>query len=143
MVREILVPSSSSSSSARNVLAIDKFRVWPLHARLLTNGYWLDLDAFLDVGGGWVIAVFVLQHLFAAEGVDESGPTCAAACEFSLRDGSLHERIGGHTCSRGTAHHQAELDALLDILLAADLYLHISILALWKGRVERLVMEGV
>ena len=45
-------------------------------------------------------------------------------------DASTHEAaarvddamlVQRHTCSRGTAHHQAELDTLLDILLAADL----------------------
>ena len=36
-----------------------------------------------------------------------------------------------HTCARSTAHHKAELDALLDVLLSSDHFLR-------RGRIRRL-----
>jgi hypothetical protein len=51
------------------------------------------------VGRCGVVRLLVLEHLLAAERVDKGCPACA----------------------RGAAHHQAELDTLLDILLSARL----------------------
>ena len=59
----------------------------------------LDLDTLLDVGGGGIIRLLVLEDLVAAQRVDKG---CAAR-------------------ARGTADHQAELDTLLDILLPTRL----------------------
>ena len=94
MVSEMRVPSSSSSVCSLARLLC----VWPLMRRHTNDGR-VDLNALLEVSYCWVVGLLVLEHLLAAEGVDESGPASA----------------------RGAADHETELDALLDILLPARL----------------------
>ena len=36
----------------------------------------LDLDAFLNVGDGWVVRVLVVENPLAAQSIDESGAPC-------------------------------------------------------------------
>lgn len=67
--------------------------------KLELDGDGLDADALLDVGGGGIIVVAALQDGLAAEGVDEGRPASTG----------------------GTTDHEAELDSLLHILLAAEL----------------------
>lgn len=59
----------------------------------------LDANTLLNVGSRWVVVILTLKHRAAAESVDEGCPASA----------------------RGTADHEAELNSLLHILLAADL----------------------
>lgn len=59
----------------------------------------LDANTLLNVGSRWVVIILTLKHRAAAESVDEGCPASA----------------------RGTADHEAELNSLLHILLAADL----------------------
>jgi hypothetical protein len=66
---------------------------------LKLDGSGLDAHALFDVGSGWVVVVLTLEHGAAAEGVDKGCPTGAGSA----------------------ADHEAELDPLLDILLAANL----------------------
>jgi hypothetical protein len=84
----------------------------------LTDSHGLDTDTLLKVSIGSIIGILALQNLLAAESVDE----CCAACgkEIRLVPGSRVIRFR-HTCSTGAAHHQTELDSLLDILLATNL----------------------
>jgi hypothetical protein len=70
-----------------------------LLVKLELNSSGLDADALLDMGSGWVVVVLTVKHMAAAESVDEGCPASAG----------------------GTADHEAELDSLLHILLAADL----------------------
>lgn len=77
MVREIRVPSSSSSSSARP----GQLSLVPLGVEVVlihTDGHGLDLDAVLDMGAVGVVGVLVADHRLAAEGVDEGGPAWKA-----------------------------------------------------------------
>lgn len=67
--------------------------------QLKLDGNGLDLDTLLDVSSGGVVVVLALEHGLAAEGVDE----------------------GRSASTRGATDHEAELDPLLHILLAAEL----------------------
>ena len=67
--------------------------------QLELDGGRLDANTLLNVGSRWVVVILALKHGAAAESVDEGCPASA----------------------RGTADHEAELDSLLHILLAADL----------------------
>ena len=70
-----------------------------LLVQLELDGSRLDADALLNVGSGRVVVILTVKHMATAESVDEGCPASA----------------------RGTADHEAELDSLLHILLAADL----------------------
>jgi hypothetical protein len=70
-----------------------------LLVKLELNSSRLDADALLNVGSGWVVVVLTVKHMAAAKSVDKGCPASA----------------------RGTADHEAELDSLLHILLAANL----------------------
>jgi len=99
-----------------------------------TDSNRLDLDAFLEMGGIRVVTLLVREHGLAAEGVDESGPAwrdgtvvstrvemSTTAMDVLTRQASMCEAGRARlTSARGAAHHQAELDALLDILLPAE-----------------------
>jgi len=86
-----------------------------------TDGDGLDLDAFFDMGSARVIGLLMGEDGLAAEGVDEGSSAWrvrgrSASANETIVDGIKRKR----TSARGTTDHQAELDALLDILLAAD-----------------------
>jgi hypothetical protein len=66
---------------------------------LKLDGSGLDAHALFDVGSGGVVVVLALEHGAAAEGVDKGCPAGAG----------------------GATDHEAELDSLLHILLAANL----------------------
>ena len=75
----------------------------PFLVQFELDGDWLDFDVGLarrlavEVGRG--VGVEVREHGFLAQSVDE----------------------GGAACARGAADHETELDALFDVLLAAEL----------------------
>jgi hypothetical protein len=71
MVREMRVPSSSSSNSVdrwlRQVIRFDNVEA----ARELTNGDWLNPDAFLKMCIRGIVSIFTLEDLLAAKSVYE------------------------------------------------------------------------
>lgn len=73
MVKEMRVPSSSSSSS-RHVL-----EMWQCEPGLFrsyrTDCDGLDLDTVFDVGIMGVIRILVLENVLAAKGVDKGSTT--------------------------------------------------------------------
>lgn len=73
MVRDIRVPSSSSSNSAESQFNIrsQKAGIWTAR----TNCDGLDADSFFDVSVGGIIGVLALEDLLSAESVDERGAT--------------------------------------------------------------------
>lgn len=94
-----------------------------------TNGDRLNLNAFLDMGSAGVVGLLVRENGLAAESVDKGCPACRKEQRLV---GVAPCRVGRYrlTSSRGAANHQAELDSLLDILLAADHLLcrkHVSV----------------
>lgn len=60
--------------------------------RLRTDGDGLDLDAFLDVGGGRVVGLLMTEDSLVAEGVDEGGPSCRRHRELDVGREALHGR---------------------------------------------------
>lgn len=73
MVKEIRVPSSSNSSSARCQVMIGNKSRWGDGVYKHTDCDGLDLDAVLDVSTVGVIGLLVREHRLAAQGVDEGG----------------------------------------------------------------------
>lgn len=69
MVREMRVPSSSSSGGSQY------HRGGSRHGRERTDGDGRDLDTLFDVCGVGILGVLVLEHLLSTERVDECGPT--------------------------------------------------------------------
>ena len=69
MVREIRVPSSSNSRSAR----IQHHLYFSNRAWARTDCDRLDLDAFLKVGIVRIVRVFASKNLFATKSVYEGG----------------------------------------------------------------------
>ena len=124
MVSEMRVPSSSSSSSVGHVRNPWVQGPGRISARKHTDGEGLDLDAVLDVRGRRIVRLLVGQDRLAAERVHEGGPAWD-----DPKSASALQRWGRcsgvqRTRARGAADHQAELDALLDVLLPADHLLH-------------------
>lgn len=74
MVREMRVPSSSSSSS------VDFVRMLSCMARveiIHTNSDWFYANSFFEVGGLSIIGILPLKNLLSAQSVDEGGATCS------------------------------------------------------------------
>jgi hypothetical protein len=95
---------------------------WLRGRSCLTNCNRLDVNTFLEVSVGSIISILALEDLLPTEGVDEG-------CTACTREGngqwlSICNALGGaHTGTAGTTDHQTELNTLLDILLATELYL--------------------
>lgn len=100
-----------------------------------TNGVGLDLDAVLDVSLARVVCIFVDKNGLAAESVDEGSPACEGRRNpWSAKSVACWRREGKReveaqceaqgkiklTSARCSADHQAELDTLLHVLLAAN-----------------------
>lgn len=121
IVREMRVPSSSSSVHLSTGVLASIGKKGGCAGTRRTDGQGLDLDTLLDMGRVRVIAVLMSEDGLVAEGVDEGGSAC---CETALSASETHDAIRGkgvwggrRTSARGTTHHEAELDALLHVLL--------------------------
>jgi len=73
MVSEMRVPSSSNSSSVQHVrTGWGRGGAWVRGKP--TDGEGLDLNAILDVRGGWVVRLLMGQNRLAAKRVHEGRP---------------------------------------------------------------------
>ena len=112
-----------------------------------TNRDRLDLDTVFNMSIGGIIRILMLEDVLAAERVDKGGSAyiivlalyssgrfhglaevreCAPVAAVGAKArgfGTGDRRESERTSSRGTANHEAELNALLDVLLAADHFL--------------------
>ncbi len=82
MVREMRVPSSSSSSSEAIDTSISPTCAPDLTALskgLRTNSDWLYPNSFLKMSVRGIVRILALKDSSAAEGVHEGGPTCTVA----------------------------------------------------------------
>lgn len=114
IVNEIRVPSSSRSSSGDTVLALQCLEAWVI---IPTDCDLLNLDALFEMGVRCIVCVFAFQDFLAAESVHECCSTWTISIQ--IRAPWVQE---AHTSSWRAAHHQAELNTLLHILLPAHLY---------------------
>lgn len=116
-----------------------------------TDGVGLDFYAILDVHAGWVVRVPVAEDALSAEGVDEGGSACQTKQDAVSKSHLLNRRhlrlwMGRDakqrreaqlTSARCSANHQAELDTLLHVLLAANHLLFdcdMSVMVQTKGK---------
>lgn len=90
-----------------------------------TDGGWLYPDALFDVRIRRVIVIQSLEDLFAAECVDKRGAAWESVRCLAI-DGRVKckVKVSLRTGAGCTTDHDAELDTLLDILLAPNLHLH-------------------
>jgi hypothetical protein len=76
MVKEIRVPSSSSSSSAISS-QYSQPTIGAMRGMVqLTDGNGLNTDTLLEVSVGSIVGILALQNLLSAESVDESCASC-------------------------------------------------------------------
>ena len=92
----------------------------PLFIKFEVDGNGLDLDTLLDMGISRVVGVLVLQHVLAAECVHEGGASWKHKLEHFIcpTSGRGLGSKRGLTSAGSSADHQAELDSLLEVLLA-------------------------
>lgn len=116
-VREMRVPSSSSSSSAAqlNISLSEPCLRSSFSLVTRTNSVWLYPNSLFNVSVGCVVVVEPLEHLLSAECVYKGGSSWKD-CRFSMLLYSQYLMM--RTGAGGSADHDAELDTLLDILLA-------------------------
>lgn len=83
MVKEMRVPSSSSSSS--DLSRQPDVNIREPQAPSRTNSDGLDLDAILDVNIGGIVRVLVLEDIFATERVDKCSTAYCTVAAVSNR----------------------------------------------------------
>jgi hypothetical protein len=75
MVSEILVPSSSSSSSGYVVSHLTRVDNRAVNKSPRTDSDWLDAHTLLKVGVGSVVCIFGMQNSLSAQGIHECSST--------------------------------------------------------------------
>jgi hypothetical protein len=84
MVKEIRVPSSSSSSSVISS-QYSQPTIGAMRGTVqLTDGNGLNADTLLEVSVGSIVGVLALQNLLSTESVDESCASCEKEMGQSL-----------------------------------------------------------